>query len=55
MGAPLAPPVATALDLISKFEAKIQNPPKGGHLSLADTNPFPRWCPLIRGSTVRYE
>ena len=38
--------------LISSLEPEIENPSKDGHLQLADTNPFPRWCPLIRGSTV---
>ena len=38
--------------LISSLEPEIENLPKDGHLQLADTNPFHRWCPLIRGSTV---
>ena len=38
--------------LISSSEPEIENPPKDRHLQLADTNSFPRWCPLIRGSTV---
>ena len=44
--------VAPYCGLISSLEPEIENLPKDGHLQLVDTNPFPRWCPLIRGSTV---